>query len=201
MVHRVGDLIADRKFEFAAWQTLEAGKNFAEAEADVAEAIDFCRYYALQAIEMARPLPVHEYTGETNESWLQPIGVGAIIPPWNFPLAILVGMTIGPVAAGNTVVLKPASNTPLIGWGFMQVLQEAGLPPGVVNFLPGSGRETGIADQSGRLAALGGGKVGDACNLLAIGVGNGDIARRHERLAVVAAAATATGGGNQRDCK
>lgn len=145
MVHRIGDLIADRKFEFAAWQTLEAGKNFAEAEADVAEAIDFCRYYAHQAIEMARPLPVHEYPGETNESWLQPIGVGAIIPPWNFPLAILVGMTIGPVAAGNTVVLKPASNTPLIGWGFMQVLQEAGLPPGVVNFLPGSGGEIGDA--------------------------------------------------------
>ena len=100
---------------------------------------------AHQAIDLARPLPVHEYPGETNESWLQPMGAGVVIPPWNFPLAILVGMTVGPVAAGNTVVLKPASNTPLIGWGFMKVLQEAGLPGGVVNFLPGSGGAIGDA--------------------------------------------------------
>ena len=145
LVHRVGDLIAERKYEFAAWQSFEAGKNWAEAEADVAEAIDFCRYYAHQALTLARPLPVHEYPGETNESWLQPMGAGVVIPPWNFPLAILVGMTVGPVAAGNTVVLKPASNTPLIGWGFMKVLQEAGLPPGVVNFLPGAGGAIGDA--------------------------------------------------------
>jgi 1-pyrroline-5-carboxylate dehydrogenase len=145
LVHRVGDIIAERKFEFAAWQTFEAGKNWAEAEADVAEAIDFCRYYAHQAIALADPVPVHAYPGETNESWLQPIGAGVVIPPWNFPLAILVGMTVGPIAAGNTVVLKPASNTPMIGWGFMQVLDEAGLPPGVVNFLPGSGGSIGDA--------------------------------------------------------
>jgi 1-pyrroline-5-carboxylate dehydrogenase len=145
LIHRVGDLIADRRFEFAAWQTYEAGKNWAEAEADVAEAIDFCRYYAHQALSLAAPLPVHEYPGETNESWLQPIGAGVVIPPWNFPLAILVGMTVGPVAAGNTVIVKPASNTPLIGWGFMKVLAEAGLPPGVVNFLPGAGGSIGDA--------------------------------------------------------
>ena len=143
LIHRVGDLIAERIYEFAAWQTYEAGKNWVEAEADVAEAIDFCRYYAHQALEMDRPLPVHAYPGETNESWLQPIGAGVVIPPWNFPLAILVGMTVGPVAAGNTVVLKPASNTPLVGWGFMQVLEEAGVPDGVVNFLPGPGSEVG----------------------------------------------------------
>ncbi|MEN8233572.1 MAG: L-glutamate gamma-semialdehyde dehydrogenase [Actinomycetota bacterium] len=143
IIHKIGDLIAERIYEFAAWQTFEAGKNWAEAEADVAEALDFCRYYAHQALEMDRPLPVHEYPGETNESWLQPIGAGVVIPPWNFPLAILVGMTVGPVAAGNTVVLKPASNTPLVGWGFMQVAEEAGVPPGVINFLPGSGAEVG----------------------------------------------------------
>lgn len=143
LIHRVGDLIADRIYDFAAWQTFEAGKNWAEAEADVAEAVDFCRYYAHQAIEMDKPLPVYRYPGETNESWLQPIGAGVVIPPWNFPLAILVGMTVGPVAAGNTVVLKPASNTPLVGWGFMQVVEEAGLPAGVVNFLPGPGSEVG----------------------------------------------------------
>jgi 1-pyrroline-5-carboxylate dehydrogenase len=145
MVHRVGDAMADRKFELAAWQCFEAGKNWAEAEADVAEAIDFCRYYAHQALDMAQPRAVVDYPGETNESWLQAIGVGAVIPPWNFPLAILVGMTMGPVAAGNTIVLKPASNTPLVGWGFMRVLEDVGLPPGVVNYLPGAGSEIGDA--------------------------------------------------------
>ncbi|NHZ70543.1 MAG: L-glutamate gamma-semialdehyde dehydrogenase [Proteobacteria bacterium] len=143
VIHRVGDLIAERTFEFAAWQTFEAGKNWAEAEADVAEAIDFCRYYAHQALRLAEPVEVSTYPGELNESWLQPIGAGVVIPPWNFPLAILVGMAVGPVAAGNTVVLKPASNTPLVGWGFMKVLEEAGLPPGVINYLPGSGSEIG----------------------------------------------------------
>lgn len=145
MVHRIGDLIAARKYEFAAWQVFEAGKNWLEAEADVAEAIDFCRYYAHQALAMAEPLPVVEYPGETNESWLQPIGAGVVIPPWNFPLAILVGMTVGPIAAGNTVVLKPASNTPMVGWGFMEALLEAEVPPGVVNFLPGGGGAIGDA--------------------------------------------------------
>ena len=143
LVHRVGDLMESKIHEFSAWQTYEAGKNWAEAEADVAEAIDFCRYYAHQALEMAEPLPVYDYPGEANESWLQPLGAGVVIPPWNFPLAILVGMSIGPVAAGNTVVLKPASNTPLVGWGFMEVVAEAGIPPGVVNFLPGPGSEVG----------------------------------------------------------
>jgi 1-pyrroline-5-carboxylate dehydrogenase len=145
LIHRVGDLIAERRFEFAAWQTYEAGKNWAEAEADVAEAIDFCRFYAHQTLRMAEPVAVHEYQGESNESWLQPIGAGVVIPPWNFPLAILVGMTVGPVAAGNTVILKPASNTPLIGWGFIKILEEAGLPEGVVNYLPGSGGAIGDA--------------------------------------------------------
>lgn len=145
LVHRVGDLIAEHTYELGAWQTFEAGKNFAEAEADVAEAADFCRYYAHQALRMAEPLPVHQVPGEQNESFLQPIGAGVVIPPWNFPLAILVGMAMGPVAAGNTVVVKPASNTPIIGWRFMELLEEAGMPPGVVNYLPGSGSTLGDA--------------------------------------------------------
>ena len=143
LMHRIGDLIAERKYEFAAWQTYEAGKNWIEAEADVAEAVDFCRYYAIQAVEMAKPVRVHAAPDESNESWLQPLGAGVVIPPWNFPLAILVGMVVGPVAAGNTVVLKPASNTPMVGWGFMQIAAEAGLPPGVINYLPGPGSEIG----------------------------------------------------------
>jgi len=145
MIHRVGDIIAERRFEFSAWQTFEAGKNWAEAEADVAEAIDFCRYYAHQAVRMSEPVHVENYPGETNESWLQPIGAGVVIPPWNFPLAILVGMTVGPVAAGNTAIVKPASNTPLVGWQFIKVLEEAGFPPGVVNYLPGAGSKIGDA--------------------------------------------------------
>jgi len=142
-VYRIGDLMAERKFEIAAWMTLEAGKNWAESEADVAEAIDFCRYYALQAVRLAKPVPVHDYPGEINESHLIPMGPGVVIPPWNFPVAILVGMTVGPVAAGNTVVLKPASNTPVLGAHFMDLVAEAGLPDGVVNFLPGPGSEVG----------------------------------------------------------
>jgi 1-pyrroline-5-carboxylate dehydrogenase len=132
------------KLELAAWETLEASKNWLEAEADVAEAIDFCEYYARQALEFAKPLPIHPYPGEVNQSWLQPLGAGVALPPWNFPLAIAVGMAIGPVAAGNTIVIKPSSYTPLIGAIFMEVAESAGLPPGVINFLPGLG--SGVGD-------------------------------------------------------
>ncbi|GBE24375.1 1-pyrroline-5-carboxylate dehydrogenase [bacterium BMS3Bbin02] len=145
IVHRMGDLMNDRRYEFSAWMTYEAGKNWAEAEADTAEAIDFCRYYAHQAIAMADPVPTAEFVGESNESWLQPLGAGIAIPPWNFPLAILVGMAVGPVAAGNTIVIKPASATPVVGYKFMEVAVEAGIPPGVINFLPGPGGEIGDA--------------------------------------------------------
>jgi 1-pyrroline-5-carboxylate dehydrogenase len=143
IVHAIGDRMHDRKMEIAAWMTLEAGKNYAESEADVAEAIDFCRYYAHEALRLAAPVEVHEYPGESNESFLLPLGAGVAIPPWNFPVAILVGMTVGPVAAGNTVVLKPASNTPVLGSLFMEAVAEAGVPPGVINFVPGPGGEIG----------------------------------------------------------
>ncbi len=132
-----------RMLELAAWETLEAAKNWQEAAADVAEAIDFCEYYARQALEFAKPLPVHPFPGEINQSWLQPLGAGVVIPPWNFPLAILVGMAMGPVAAGNTVVIKPSSYTPMIAAIFLDVAMAAGLPPGVINVLPGLGSEVG----------------------------------------------------------
>ncbi|MDP8958930.1 MAG: L-glutamate gamma-semialdehyde dehydrogenase [Actinomycetota bacterium] len=140
---KLAEVMRRRKYELAAWETLEAGKNWPEAEADVAEAIDFCDYYARQALELGRPLPVYPYPGEDNVSFLVPLGAGVVIPPWNFPLAILAGMTAGPVAAGNTVVVKPASNTPIIAAQFMQAVEEAGLPPGVINYLPGPGGEVG----------------------------------------------------------
>ncbi len=132
-----------RKLALAAWETLEASKNWYEADADVAEAIDFCEYYARQALELARPVPVMAWPGEINQSWLQPLGAGAVISPWNFPLAILAGMTLGPVVAGNTVVLKPASPTPMIAAKFMDAVAAAGFPGGVINFLPGGGGQVG----------------------------------------------------------
>ena len=132
-----------RTYELAALQCYEAGKNWAEAEADVAEAIDFCEYYARQAIRLGEPLDVVPHPGEENSSHLIAMGAGVVIPPWNFPLAILVGMAIGPALAGNTVVVKPASNTPIIGASWMAMVEEAGFPPGVVNFIPGAGAEVG----------------------------------------------------------
>ena len=141
--------IRRHKFELAAWETLEASKNWVEAEADVAEAIDFCEYYARQAIELAQPLPLQPLPGESDEAWLQPLGAGVVISPWNFPLAILVGMVIGPVAAGNTVVVKPSSYTPMVAAAFMEAVAAAAIPPGVINFLPGGGGEVGdyLVDQ------------------------------------------------------
>jgi 1-pyrroline-5-carboxylate dehydrogenase len=132
-----------RKLNLAGWETLEISKNWTEADADVAEAIDFCEYYARQALELARPVPTNPWPGEINQSWLQPLGAGVVISPWNFPLAILVGMTVGPVAAGNTIVLKPSSSSPMVGAAFMEAVAAAGIPEGVINFLPGSGSEMG----------------------------------------------------------
>lgn len=140
---RLATAMRRRKYELAALQCFEAGKNWAEAEGDVCEALDFAGYYARMAIHLDGPVPVVPHPGEENESHLIPLGAGVSIPPWNFPLAILTGMTIGPVMAGNTVVLKPASNTPLIGASLMDMAAEAGFPPGVINYLPGSGDEVG----------------------------------------------------------
>lgn len=132
-------------YELAAIQTYEAGKNWAEAEADVAEAVDFVEYYARQAVRLGDPLDIVQVPGEGNESHFVPIGAGVAIPPWNFPLAILVGMVMGPVLAGNTVVCKPASNTPIIGSRWMEMVADAGFPPGVINYVPGSGGDIGDA--------------------------------------------------------
>ncbi len=132
-----------KKHELSAWMVLEAGKNWAEADADTAEAIDLLEFYGREMIRLAQPQTVTPYPGEENTLEYLPLGVGVVIPPWNFPLAILTGTAVGPVVAGNTVVLKPASNTPVIAYMFMEIMQEAGLPPGVINFLPGSGGEIG----------------------------------------------------------
>lgn len=134
-----------RKFEMAAWIVLEVGKSWAEADADVAEAIDMMEFYGREAVRYAGPRPVtpSPLPGEHNEWFYIPLGAGVIIPPWNFPLAILVGMTMGAVAAGNTAIVKPSSDSPIIAAKFLEILEEASFPPGVVNYLPGSGAKVG----------------------------------------------------------
>ncbi|MBX5437171.1 MAG: L-glutamate gamma-semialdehyde dehydrogenase [Alicyclobacillaceae bacterium] len=132
-----------RRFELAAWMCVEAGKTWAEADADVAEAIDFLEFYGREAIRLGEVQPLVRIPGEDNELHYIPLGVGIVIPPWNFPLAILTGMTSSAVVCGNTVVLKPASPTPVIAAKFVEVMREAGVPHGVINYLPGSGGEIG----------------------------------------------------------
>ncbi len=132
-----------RKFEFAATMVYEVSKSWVEADADVAEAIDFLEFYAREMMRLSTPQPVTPYPGEENELYYIPLGVCAVIPPWNFPLAILVGMTSAAIVAGNTVVLKPASTAPLIAWKFYELMEEVMLPEGVLNFLPGPGGAIG----------------------------------------------------------
>ena len=139
------DAIRTRKLEFCAWLTYEVGKNWAEADADVGETIDFLEFYAREALRLARATTPIQYPGERNELLYIPLGVGAVIPPWNFPFAIMAGMTAASIVAGNTVILKPSSDAPTIAAKFVDVLEEAGLPDGVVNFCPGSGSSFGNA--------------------------------------------------------
>ena len=137
------EILRRRKLEFDAWLVYEAGKTWAEAEADVAEAIDFCEYYARLALKLAHPDAVVQLPGEHDEIVYIALGVGIIIPPWNFPLAILVGMTTAALVTGNTVVIKPSSDTPTIAAKFAEVLLEAGFPPESFSLMVGSGAEIG----------------------------------------------------------
>ena len=134
--------LRERRFELAAWQVYECGKPWAEADADVCEAIDFCIYYAQQMRQLDDPLRV-DLPGEENRYFYRPRGVVAVISPWNFPLAILTGMTTAALVTGNTVIMKPAEQASVVGAKFMEVILAAGLPDGVVNFLPGIGEEVG----------------------------------------------------------
>jgi 1-pyrroline-5-carboxylate dehydrogenase len=139
------DIIRKRKFEYMAWLTYEVGKNWAEADADVGETIDFLEFYAREALRLARATTPIQYPGERNELLYIPLGVGAVIPPWNFAFAIMAGMTAASIVTGNTVILKPSSDAPTIAAKFVEVLEEAGMPDGVVNFCPGSGPSFGNA--------------------------------------------------------
>ncbi|TJY42951.1 L-glutamate gamma-semialdehyde dehydrogenase [Cohnella pontilimi] len=143
---KAAQLMRERKHEFSAWMVFEAGKNWVEADADTAEAIDFMEFYGREMIRLSetnlhRPLP--KIPSEDNKIAYIPLGVGIVIPPWNFPLAICVGMTTAAIVSGNTVLLKPASVTPVIAHKFVELMEEVGLPAGVINFVPGSGGEIG----------------------------------------------------------
>ena len=138
------DGLRHRRFELAAWMVREVGKTWTEADADVAEAIDFCAYYAKQMRDLAAGRVV-DVPGEHNVLSYRPRGVAVVIAPWNFPLAILTGMTAAAVVTGNTVVMKPAEQSPVIAALLMDVLREAGVPDGVVNYLPGDGEKIGPA--------------------------------------------------------
>jgi 1-pyrroline-5-carboxylate dehydrogenase len=143
ILFRAAAIIRRRKYEFSAMLTKEAGKPWREADADTAEAIDFLEYYARQAIKLKAGHPVVSREGEFNKFNYIPLGVGIVISPFNFPLAIMAGTTVAAIVSGNTVLLKPANTTPVIAAKFVEVMEEAGLPAGVLNFVPGSGAEIG----------------------------------------------------------
>ena len=142
---RAANIMRKRRFELNAVMILEAGKTWPEADGDVAEAIDFCDFYAREALRYGDRQPVTILPGEDSNLYYIPLGVSVVIPPWNFPLAITTGMTTAALVTGNTVVLKPASPTPVIAWKLVEVLREAGLPEGVLQFCPGSGGAMGDA--------------------------------------------------------
>jgi 1-pyrroline-5-carboxylate dehydrogenase len=145
LLFRAAALIRERSFELCAWLTLEVGKNWAEADADVGETIDFLEFYGREALRLDAARTPIQFPGERNQLRYIPLGVGAVIPPWNFPFAIMAGMTAASIVCGNTVVLKPSVDAPTIAAKFMELLEEVGLPDGVVNFCPGEGPEFGSA--------------------------------------------------------
>jgi 1-pyrroline-5-carboxylate dehydrogenase len=140
---KTADLLRERKFEFSSVMVYEVGKNWAEADGDTAEAIDFLEFYGREMLRYAEPQPLTPIQGEKNKLEYIPLGVGIVIPPWNFPLAIMAGMTTAALVTGNTVVLKPSGDSPVIAARFVNLLLEAGLPAGVVNFLTGDGSVVG----------------------------------------------------------
>jgi 1-pyrroline-5-carboxylate dehydrogenase len=145
LLFRTADLLRERKFELMAWLVFEVSKNWAEADADIAETIDFCELYAREALRLAKVKAAVQLPGEHDQLFYIPLGVGAVIPPWNFPCAIMAGMTLASIVCGNTVILKPSSDSPTIAAKFVEILEEAGMPEGVVNFCPGSGASFGDA--------------------------------------------------------
>jgi 1-pyrroline-5-carboxylate dehydrogenase len=145
LLFRVADVLRERKLEYMAWLVFEVSKNWLEADADISETIDFCEFYGREALRLAQAETPIQLPGEHDTLTYIPLGVGAVIPPWNFPSAIMAGMTVASVVCGNTVILKPSSDSPTIAAKFVELLEECGLPEGVVNFCPGGGATFGDA--------------------------------------------------------
>jgi len=143
MLERAADLMESRRLALNSLLILEAGKPWLEADGDVSEAIDFCRFYAFEMRKLAKPVVTQAVPGERCVQAWTPRGVGVAIAPWNFPLAILAGLVVAPLVAGNCVIMKPAEQTSVIGAVLMDILTEAGIPAGVLNFLPGYGEDIG----------------------------------------------------------
>jgi 1-pyrroline-5-carboxylate dehydrogenase len=142
-IFRAAQIVRERKFELAALVCYEVGKSWAEADADIAETIDFCEFYAREMLRLAEPQELTPIRGERNYLVYIPLGVGAIIPPWNFPCAIMAGLVVASLVTGNTVVLKPAGDSPIIAAKFVDILYEAGLPKQALNFMTGAGSVVG----------------------------------------------------------
>ncbi|HEX5424126.1 MAG TPA: L-glutamate gamma-semialdehyde dehydrogenase [Candidatus Acidoferrales bacterium] len=144
-IHRAGEILRKRRFELDALLVYEIGKSWPEADADIAELIDFCEFYGREALRLSEPQKLVAVRGETNYLQYIPLGVGVVIPPWNFAAAIMGGMTVASVVTGNTVVLKPSSDSPTIAAVFVEILYEAGIPRDVVSFVAGPGSTVGEA--------------------------------------------------------
>ncbi len=140
---RAAGIMRRRKFELLAWEVYEGGKPWSEADAQVAEAIDFLEYYAREMLRLKDGVPIYSIPGEESRYFYQPMGAGVIIAPWNFPTAILTGMASAALVAGNTVVMKPSEFTPITGAIVAEIFEEAGVPDGVMGYLPGYGSEIG----------------------------------------------------------
>ncbi|MGH7724168.1 MAG: L-glutamate gamma-semialdehyde dehydrogenase [Candidatus Eiseniibacteriota bacterium] len=169
----------ERRHTFSAWMVYEVGKSWAEADADTAEAIDFLEFYAREMLRYDQPVPLTQLPGERDAQVYLPLGVGAIVPPWNFPLAIAAGMSSAAIVTGNTVAMKPSSDSPAIAWQFFALLEEVGLPPGVFNFVTGGGGTVGdalVRHPKTRFVSFTGSKaVGIGINRLAAEVQPGQI--------------------------
>ena len=145
LLFRAADLLRNRKMDYMAWLVFEVSKNWGEAGADISETIDFLEFYAREALRLAKAQTPVQMPGEHDALTYIPLGVGAVIPPWNFPCAIMAGLVVASIVSGNTVILKPSSDSPTIAAKFIELLEEAGMPEGVVNFCPGAGASFGDA--------------------------------------------------------
>src|ERR1700687_1196752 len=145
LLFRVADVMRERKLEYMAWLVFEVSKNWVEADADISETIDFCEFYAREALRFSKAEPPVQLPGERDTLTYIPLGVGAVIPPWNFACAIMAGMTLASIVSGNTVVLKPSSDSPTTAAKFVELREECAMPEGVVNFCPGGGASFGDA--------------------------------------------------------